>query len=138
MLNFLKSISFLFILGLFLVPTTIDGCQKNSYQPTKDVKKANDHIIATFSKLESLCESGTCTEGCCDKKTKGCGHADCNGNCNVNSCFAGGSAASGTLENFKVQNNNTDFSLLKKSFFFYINSNYLSGIYPIWQPPKIG
>ncbi|SEG04055.1 hypothetical protein SAMN05421847_1368 [Halpernia humi] len=137
MLNYFKSISFIFLLGLFLVPTSIDACQKESYQATKELKKVKTHIIATFSKLESSCESGTCIEGCCDKKTKGCGHADCNGNCNVSSCFTGGSGASGTLENFKVQNNNTDLSLLEKSFFFYINSNYLAGIYPIWQPPKI-
>lgn len=138
MVNFFKLISFIFVLGLLLVPTSINACQKNSYKIIKEAKKTNVKTTATFSKLESSCENGTCTEGCCNKKSKSCGHDGCDGNCNVTSCFAGGFGSLCILSIFEVQKNNTDFSLFEKSFFHYINSEYSFGFYPIWQPPKIG
>ncbi|WP_382405014.1 hypothetical protein [Frigoriflavimonas asaccharolytica] len=136
----LKLISFCFILGLFLVPISLHACKKeinNKKIEIKNLKVKKVHIVATFSKLESSCDDGTCKGECCNKKPKGCGHEDCDGNCNATSCFTSISLL-GFLPLSQEKQNSESFSFLKNHRFSYKNSFYSFGFHSIWQPPKIG
>ena len=134
---FFKFKTFIFVLGLLLVSTSFYEFQKNSNKVLKNTQKENVKITATFSKLEGSCEDGNCTEDCCNK-SKGCGHNDCDGNCNVTSCFTIVSCAAAYLPFLEIQKNESLFPSLKNSRFHYKNSFYSFGLHTIWQPPKIG
>ena len=134
--NYYKIISFLFVLGLFLVPVSVNACA-TANKKINSTEKANIKSEAAFSKLDDSCESGKCKQKCCHKKSQKCGHDNCNGNCNSTSCTTGGFTFLSNVPFFEMKNNPL-FLVLKKDNFYYLNSDYSFGFHPIWQPPKIG
>ncbi len=133
--NYYNKISFLFVLGLFLVPASSYACSTNS-KKIDSTEKTNVKSEATFSKIDDSCESGNCKEKCCHKESNNCTHNNCNGNCNSTSSTGGFTFLSDVP--FFEMKNNLFFLVLKKDNFYYLNSHFSVGFHPIWQPPKIG
>ena len=136
LLHYYKIISFLFVLGIFLMPVSSYACA-TKVKKVHSTEKTDIKSTATFSNIDNSCESGTCEEKCCHEDSKNCAHNSCNGNCSSTSCTTGGFTFLGNLPFYGVKNNLL-FSLLKKDSFHYLNSDYSFGFQSIWQPPKIG
>lgn len=134
--NYYKIISFLFVLGLFLVPVSSAACS-TTHKKIDATEKTDQRFSATFSKLEGSCQRGNCKEKCCHEEPNSCTHDNCNGNCNSTSCSVVGFSFLSNSPLLEAKNNLL-FSALKKDGFYYLNSNYSFGYHPIWQPPKIG
>lgn len=135
MSHYYKIISFLFVLGLFLMPVSSYACATK----VKKVHSAEKTVIKstpTFSTIDNSCESGNCKEKCCHKEANKCTHNNCNGNCNSTSCTAGGFTFLSSTS-FEVKNS-LFFLSLKNDNFYHLNPDYSVGFHPIWQPPKIG
>ncbi len=135
LLHYYKIISFLFVLGLFLVPAPSYACATTG-KKINSTEKTTVKSEVTFSTLDNSCESGTCEEKCCHEESSNCAHNSCNGNCSSTSCTTGGFTFLNSTS-FEVKNNLL-FLLLKKDNFYYLNPNFSVGFHRIWQPPKIG
>ncbi|MBF7090889.1 hypothetical protein IUY40_04980 [Flavobacterium sp. ALJ2] len=112
---------FVFLLGLFLVPTQAEACSM------KSEKKEHTNENTQTKTTDSCCDSNSNKkekEGCGDK----CNHYNCR--CvSVISILTSENPIEIALKSFNFSN--------KKQFFHSHKAALSSGFYMIWSPPKI-
>ena len=125
MSNLLKIFLSMCLLGFFLFPGEALACSSHKTEIVKKDKSCCDHSSDHQSKQ-------ACKKNCCKDSE---GDSGCSGTCDAKSCH--NSSATHWIQNLKYSHN-TIFIENEKSYSFYKQPYYSSGVYSIWQPPKIG
>ena len=125
MSNLLKIFLSMCLLGFFLIPGEALACSSHKTEIVKKDKSCCDHSSDHQSKQ-------ACKKNCCKDSE---GDSGCSGTCDAKSCH--NSSPTHWIQNLKYSHN-TFFFENEKSYSFYKQPNYSSGVYSIWQPPKIG
>lgn len=125
MSNLLKIFLSMCLLGFFLIPGEALACSSHKTEIVKKDKSCCDHSSDHQSKQ-------ACKKNCCKDSE---GDSGCSGACGAKSCH--NSSTTFWIHNLKYSHN-TFFFENEKSYSFYKQPYYSSGVYSIWQPPKIG
>lgn len=127
MSNLLKMLLSICLLGFFLIPGEALACSSHTNEVVKKEKSCCDDSSDGHHNKQ------TCKKDCC--KDKEGTDTDCSGTCDAKSCH--NSSPTHWIQNLKYSHN-TFFFENEKSYSFYKQPYYSSGVYSIWQPPKIG